>query len=257
MTSQRWIHSLLVLGLLSGACGSDGSSGETPVNVQTSETSQVTGDTWTDQRSVERMGAGFVEVDIDMAAGELALSSMGSGTKQLLDARFVYSEPEWKPEVSYGVNGTEGKLEIRQGDLDQTDFQVNSRNEWTLRLSPELPMDMKIEMGAGRSHFDLRGLDLGTLEVSTGAGQGEIDLSGEWRRNVQVAIDGGAGQLSLTLPEAVGVRLETNTAVGIVNAPGFQRQGGAYVNDAFGVSPVTMTVTIELGAGVLDLRLAD
>jgi len=256
MTFQRWLHALVILGLLSGACGPDGSSGETPVNVETSETIQVTGDTRSDQRSVERMGAGSVDVDMHMAAGELNVSAMGAGTEQLLDARFVYSEPEWKPEVSYEVDETEGKLEIRQGDSDQTDFRVNTRNEWTLRLSPELPMDMKIDMGAGRTHLDLRGLDLGTLEVSTGAGQGEIDLSGEWRRNVRVAIDGGAGQLSLTLPEAVGVRLETDTAVGIVNAPGFQRQDGAYVNDAFGVSPVTMTVTVELATGVLDLRLA-
>lgn len=214
---------------------------------------QVSGGVKTEQRVVERMGAESALVDIGMGAGELELSG---GSEQLLDATFVYSDPEWKPELDYQVEGTQGRLEITQGDSDRIGSLVNARNEWVLRLASDLPLDLRLDMGAGTSQLDLRGLDLGTLGVSKGAGQTEIDLSGDWRRDVTVSVEGGAGQLSLTLPEPVGVRVEVDTGVGVVNAEGFQRDGGAYVNDAFGVSPVTMRVTVELGAGVLDLSVA-
>ncbi|MGH8932684.1 MAG: toast rack family protein [Egibacteraceae bacterium] len=246
-----------LLGLVA-AC-SDGVNGAGSVNSDASENVQAAAGVQTEQRVVERMGASSAVVAVAMGAGELEVSGGASGD-QLLDATFVFSEPEWRPEVDYQVDGTEGRLEIRQGDTDRIETDrirslVNARNEWTLRLRPELGLRLRVDMGAGRSQLDLRGLDLTTLEVSKGAGQTEIDLSGDWRRDVAVTIEGGAGQLSLTLPQSIGVRVEVDTGMGVVNARGFQRDGGAYVNEAFGESPVTMTVTAELGAGVLDLSL--
>jgi hypothetical protein len=206
-----------------------------------------------EQRSVERQGAESVAVDVVMGAGQLDLSG---GAAQLLDATFIYTEPSWKPEVEYRVEGTRGYLEIRQGDVDSDRVRVNARNEWTLRMSNDIPMDLRLDMGAGLSQLDLRGLDLDTLNVSKGAGQMGIDLSGDRRRDVTADIESGAGLLTITLPQTIGVRVEVDTGVGIVNAAGFMRDGNAYVNDAFGESPVTIQATVRLGAGVLSLDLA-
>ena len=39
-----------------------------------------------------------------------------------------------------------------------------------------------------------------------------------------------------------------------VNAPGFQRDGNAYVNSAYGKSPVTLTLDIQGGIGTINLE---
>ncbi len=199
---------------LAAACA-DGVNGAGSVNRDAREHTQAAAGAQTEQRVVERMGASSAVVQLAMGAGELEVSGGASGD-QLLDATFVFSEPEWRPEVDYQVDGTEGRLEIRQGDTDRINTdrftsRINGRNEWTLRLSPELPLSLRVDMGAGRSQLGLRGLDLTALEVSKGAGQTEIDLSGDWRRDVAVTIEGGAGQLSLALPQSVGVRVEVDS----------------------------------------------
>jgi hypothetical protein len=222
------------------------------------------GDTTTEHHMIDRGDAESAVVSIAMGAGQLRLSA---GEERLLDGTFVYSEPEWKPEVSYEVDGTRGQLTIRQGDVQGGRFGINiqggangangsnERNEWTLLLGRDVPMDLRVDMGAGLSRLDLRGLDLSALDVSGGAGQTRIDLSGDRRRDVSATIEGGAGQLEITLPEAIGVHVEVDTSVGIIDAPGFRRDGDAYVNNAFGHSTVTMRVVVRLATGILRLSL--
>ncbi|MGH8909291.1 MAG: toast rack family protein [Egibacteraceae bacterium] len=255
---SAWAGMLALMAPLAG-CGvsgdvSRGADGQDGVSVVVSGQETQSGDVRTEQRSVDLQGAESAVVDIEMGAGQLELSG-GVEQGQLLDATFVYSEPEWRPEVDYQVEGTQGRLEIRQGDAGFNRSRMDERNEWTLRLSQGIPMDLRLGMGAGLSQLDLRGLDLGTLDLSKGAGQMRIDLSGDRPHDVTAAIEAGAGQISLTLPEAIGVRVEVRSVVGVINAPGFTRNGDIYTNAAFGTSPVTMEVTVRIGAGILSLEL--
>jgi hypothetical protein len=73
-----------------------------------------------------------------------------------------------KPEVKY----TDGTLVLRQPDSNGlpalqgiTDF----RNKWSLRLSDAVPMDLRVDLGAGTGNLKLAGLSLTRLDVSLGA----------------------------------------------------------------------------------------
>ena len=117
-----------------------------------------------------------------------------------------------------------------------------------------MPLDLNVNLGAGESDLDLRGLRLERVEIDMGVGEMTLDLQGFHERSFDVKVDGGVGSGTLRLPSEVGVRVRIDGGLGSVNAHGLTKTGGAYVNDAYGKSAVTIEVDINAGIGSLDLR---
>ena len=209
-----------------------------------------TGETRTESKSVALGAAHSVQVSLKMKAGEL---KVGSGAPQLLDADFTYNVPEWKPEVRYDVSDGVGNLDVEQPASGSA--SGNTKNLWDLHLSNRAPMQMTIDLGAGRATLTLGGLALTRLELNMGAGETMVDLTGNWKKDLAAQIHGGVGKATIVLPKDVGVHVVAHGGLGSINAAGFQRQGDAYVNDLYGKSPVTLRVEVEGGVGEIDLEL--
>lgn len=211
-----------------------------------------TGEMRNESKTVEIGAAKSVQVNVDMKAGEL---KVGGGAANLLEASFNYNVPEWKPEVNYRVNGRAGVLEVEQpGPGSSTN---NTRNDWDLHLNNKVPMEMTVNMGAGRAMLTLSGLALSRLELNMGAGETTVDMTGNWKNDVDAQIHGGVGRATIRLPKDVGVRVNAHGGLGAINADGFQRQDDAYVNEQYGKSPVTVRVEVEGGVGEINLELGD
>jgi hypothetical protein len=58
--------------------------------------------------------------------------------------------------------------------LDVTDY----RYEWDLRLNDDVPMELHVDVGAGRADLKLGSLSLTRLDVAGGAGALTVDLTG-------------------------------------------------------------------------------
>ena len=206
-----------------------------------------------ERRTVERGGADSATVTIDMGEGRLQLAG---GARALLNADFAYNVAAWQPRVEYGVDGGRGSLAVRQGaSRGPLDPQV--RNEWDLRLSDDLPIDLRVELGAGRGDLRLDGLQLAGLDVQTGAGAATVDLAGARVRDLHATIDGGVGEITIRLPRDIGARVEVHKGIGEVRADGLRGQGAAWVNDAWGKTAATLQLTVEAGVGTVTLELAD
>src|SRR6266436_8403875 len=132
------------------------------------------GDLQHQSRTVERQGAKSVNVSLETGSGELNISS---GSSHLLDADFNYSDSYETPRVDYNVAGGIGHLSISQ-DQGSTHFGAK-HNQWNLRLSNDVPLELKIEMGAGRGQLHLRDMPVTRLEMRMGAGQADLDRSEE------------------------------------------------------------------------------
>jgi hypothetical protein len=234
------------------------------------------GDTVTRSESVERGDAESVNVEIQMAAGELV---MRGGANGLLDADLTYNVAELEPEVEY----SEGTLVVRTpegstrlGSLwDLDEF----RYEWDLRFSEDVPMEMRVAMGAGAADLELGDLSLTSLEIQTGAsevkvdlsdsssltnlnveagiGRVALDLSGDWQGDLDAAISGGVGETTVRLPRIVCVRVDVEGGLGEVRTRGLTTDGNLYVNDACGKSDVTLRVDISAGVGAVDLEVEE
>jgi len=234
------------------------------------------GELKTETQSVELGGAKSVQVDIDMAAGELDVSG---GADELLEADFKYNVAELKPEVEYSND----LLQVRTPDVQTRVESIwdldDYRYEWDLRLNDKVSMEMDITLGAGRADLKLGDLSLTRLDIeggagditvdlsdasyltrldiSGGAGQIVVDLTGDWQTNLDADIEGGVGVITVRLPRSVGVRVDVEIGIGSVNANGLTKDGYDYVNDAYGESDVTLRINISGGVGEINLELGE
>jgi len=210
-------------------------------------------ETRTARESVELGGAASADVLIKMGAGELELAG---GAQGLMDASFTTNVRRWEPRVEYDVFGGKGRLSVRQrrsGGL----FLGHSKNEWTIRLGGGAPIDLTVDLGAGKSELDLRGLDLSALEIDMGVGEMTLNLSGPLKKSLQVSIDGGIGHGTIVLPRDVGVKVDIDGGLGSVDAHGLNRtgRGHVYTNDAWGRGGVSLEIKIDAGIGSIDLKI--
>lgn len=204
----------------------------------------------TETQTVALEGADRAEVGLHMAAGELRLRAADQAA--LLEASFEFNRERNRPEVNYRLAGTKGVLDVRHARRHGINFGT-SRNRWDLILGQAVPIDLRVDLGAGHSDLDLRGLKLERVEIDMGVGEVNLDLRGAHASGFRVKIDGGVGSAKVVLPSEVGVRVKVDGGLGSVDTHGLTKQGGAYVNDAYGKSPVTVEVDIDAGVGSLDL----
>jgi hypothetical protein len=210
------------------------------------------GDLRRESRSVDLDNAQSVRAELKMGAGELNLTG---GADALMEGDFAYNVADWKPEVNYDVTGDAGELSVDQGSGEDIPVGGDARNEWDLRLNDDVPIDLNAEMGSGESDLDLDSLTLTGLDLQMGAGKTTVDLTGDYDRDLSATIEGGVGEATVELPSAVGVKVNAEGGLGAINAQGLQREGDAYVNDAYGDSDVTLDVDVRGGVGRINLEV--
>lgn len=202
-----------------------------------------------ESRTVELGGAKDARVQVEMGAGNLRIEG---GTGKLLDADFHYSVTEWRPELKYDISAGRGYLTIRQPQI--RGFSTgNQDNRWDLRLSDKVPIEMRVNLGAGEGDLKLSGMDVRQLQVGIGAGELKLDLRGPWDNNFNGSIHGGVGEATVRLPREVGVRVHATGGLGGINAQNLRKEGDYYFNDAYGKSEVRLRLDITGGIGQINL----
>ena len=102
--------------------------------------------------------------------------------------------------------------------------------------------------GLGNANFD-------QLSVLGGAGSVDLDFSGAFQRSAVADVKTGAGKVTVRVPGGLGVRVTVaGTPVTGVDTLGFEEQGdNVYVNAAYGVALLTLSVKITTGVGAVSL----
>jgi hypothetical protein len=205
-----------------------------------------------ESRTIKLGGAKSARVEIDMSAGDL---SVGPGAEELLEADFSYSSNSSRPQLDYKVSEGQGRLTIRQPESFHG--RGGGHNTWDLHLSNKVPMELRVQQGAGRTKLTLGGLALSRLDLEIGAGETIVDLTGDWKNDLAASIQGGVGRATVRLPNDVGVRASAQGGIGAIHVHGLKKDGDAYVNEAYGKSPVTVNVQVQGGVGEINLELGE
>lgn len=212
---------------------------------------QVAGEMVEETRTIELGKAKHVELELKMGAGVLKVQA---GAAELMEGYFSYNIDSWKPEVEYSLFGSRGLLKVEQGKSRGMTIG-RKRNKWEISLNEDVPIDIKVDLGAGQSKLDLRGLKLNSLDIDMGVGELMVDLSGERNQSLDVTIDGGVGSATIYLPEDIGVRVKIDGGLGSINARNFNKRGDVYTNDAFGKTDISIDIDVDAGIGSIDLEL--
>jgi N-terminal domain of toast_rack, DUF2154 len=202
-----------------------------------------------ESKTVELGAAKAVHMTVEMPAGELIFQGGGD---HLLAADF-YQDGSWQtPQIDYSVEDEHGELKIRQDGNSQ--FVTHANNTWNLKVDESTPLELKVDVGAGRGEFHLAKVDLTSLELNIGAGQANVDLTGERAKDLRAEIQGGVGQAVVKLPRNIGVVATVHGGLGSIDVHGLKEEDGKYVNAAYGKSPNTIHLTVEGGIGQIKLE---
>ncbi|GJQ21467.1 MAG: hypothetical protein HBSIN02_18220 [Bacteroidia bacterium] len=120
-----------------------------------------------------------ISVIVDVSFGTVII---GPGPSEKLVVADFSSRREGESEdfkISYKSFGTRGELIVRSKDRSRfwgKDDESEDR-VWTLQFSDRIPMDLRVELGAGKGDLDLSGLRIQSLRVSSGASSVELNCS--------------------------------------------------------------------------------
>jgi len=199
--------------------------------------------------SIDGKGAKSVRMSVKMPAGDLAMSG---GAESLLTADFSFGSSWGEPKIEYSVHNGAGELSIDQeggGTL-----VTNSDNTWNLKVNDSIPLNLEIDIGAGRGVLRFAKVDLTRLELNIGAGQADVDLSGERAKDLEAEIQGGVGEATIRLPRDVGVVAIVHGGLGSIDTHGLKEEDGQYVNEAYGKSATTIHLSVNGGIGSIKFQ---
>jgi hypothetical protein len=196
-----------------------------------------------ERETIPLADAESIAVEILFGAGELEIEVGDSD--DLFSGHFRYNVEQLEPEVAYG----DEVLSIRQGGIDE-DWGIPTgrvRNEWKLEFSPEIPLEMGIEAGAGDGELDFTGLQLTKLDLDLGAGDFEVRFDEPNQAEMSdLTLDAGASKLDVR-------------GIGYASPERVKVQGGVgdITLDFTGAWPHSADVQITTGVGAVTLRLPD
>ncbi len=196
--------------------------------------------------SVSRAVSGQEQINVlvHYGAGELTLSPARSGTLYSMD--LTWDERAFQP-----VNEFDGRqLEIGTRSAERgrnLNLDGDRLGELKVMLAQGVPMDLRLDFGAGRAVVDLGGLELRDLDLKTGASESTLDVSrpnpGSLR---QAHLDIGAAQFTAhNLGNLNLERLEVNAGVGDIKL------------DFAGSLKHDVVVDIDMGLGSLELTIPE
>lgn len=193
----------------------------------------------TEELVVPLDGGTDASIRIKFGAGELATVRAAPGN--LVDGRFTGG-------VILRRDGSRS-IELAQ----DTSFGIpwlGSRSDWSVGLSGEVPLDLRIDTGAARARLDLADLVVRSLELRAGASETRIRLP-RAAGATSVRAETGAASLVIEVPTGVGARIRSRIALGStdVDQARFPRDASGYASPDYATAANRADIDVQGGVG--------
>jgi hypothetical protein len=195
----------------------------------------------TESLALPLAGAADAGVRIRFGAGNLATRPAAPGN--LIDGEFVGG-------VIHRLVGP-GRVELEQDTRYGLPW-VERRSAWTVGLSAEVPLDLKVDTGAARAVLDLGDLRVRNLDLQTGASETRVLLP-RAAGATMVRAQAGAASLTLEVPVGVAARIRTRMALGStqVDQARFPASAGGYESPDYATAQNRVDIDAQGGVGSL------
>lgn len=159
----------------------------------------------------------------------------------------IEAELDTLTDVRFDARGDTSKaitLEPRTSDNFDFDFLdlVGRNARWEIGLSPDLPIDLTIDVGSGSANLNLGELDLSELSINGGSGSTNIDIPAS-SSAYDVEINGGSGSFSINIERSAAINATIDIGSG-----SFDINIGGDVSGEF---------RIDGGSGSVSINVAD
>lgn len=192
-------------------------------------------------------GATEAVIRIRFGAGDLTTRTAAGG--RLVDGEFLGG-------VTHRLQGP-GRLELEQ-DTSYGLPWLDRRSSWTVGLTPDVPLDLRVDAGASRNRLDLRDLQVRSLDLHTGASNTRIVLP-RAAGATSVRAETGAASLTIEVPDGVAARIRTRVVLGSVQVDEsrFSRVAGGYESPDYATAPNRVDIDVQGGVGSLRVGSAE
>ncbi|NUN71045.1 MAG: hypothetical protein HUU02_15195 [Bacteroidetes bacterium] len=207
-------------------------------------------------REVNRTDEKEVRLSLNSSFGSVNIKK--GDAEKIVRVRYRSKEKKREPalELQYAVRKGVGDLRMEmhpedsdvnyndEGDGVRINADVNfSADVWHVELTDAVPIAMEVELGAGKSDFDLTGLILNELDITTGASSSRLDFGEKNKGEIKkLRIESGVSKfVANNLNNANFRTLEFNGGV------------GTYVLDFGGSLNRDVSVDINVGLGAMTI----
>lgn len=184
-------------------------------------------------------GVTEASVRIRFGAGELATARAQAGN--LVDGRFDGG-------VLVRRNGPRD-LELSQ-DTNYAIPWLERRSAWTVGLTGEVPLDLRVDTGAAKASLDLSDLVVRSVELHTGASDTRIRLP-RGAGATTVRAQTGAASLVIEVPSGVAARIRSRMGLGTtsVDQSRFPRTAEGYASPDYATAGNRADIDVSGGVG--------
>ncbi len=210
----------------------------------------IRGNIDTENASIDLQGASSVNLTISHGAGELKIHG-GANAAELAHGSFMGG-------LNHKANRNGDQLQVRMRPakdvMDFPFFGPQSRLDWDVALNPNIPMTLKLNLGANKSDIDLREMNITDLDLDTGASETKLTLPSRGR--FKADLDLGAASLEVIVPDGLSARIRTSTGAADlkIDESRFPRGGGYYQSPDFDSATNSVDMTIDAGAASIRVR---
>jgi len=185
---------------------------------------------------VLRLGVGAAEIDADADAGTLVAGTIRTAPGEAI------------AQAAANVGGT-ARVEIAARSSGSVSVMGGDRRRWDLSLTREVPLDLRIQAGVGRTEIDLRDARLSAFDYTAGVGETIVELSE--RGGYRAELDLGVGATTVRIPQGVEARVTVRTGLGRANVAGsFDRDGDAYTTPGYANAAPEGRIELSVRGGV-------
>lgn len=210
--------------------------------------------------SVERVtedlsGAQEAVIDLRHGAGTVFVSALPSDSDKLVEADLGHGEYS---AIERSVDRQGDRVSVRlenRMDREVIHFGDGPREDWSISLSPRIPVELAVRSGASDLRLDLRGLQVTRLSVEAGASAVNVTLP-ESAGRTDAFIKAGAAGVEVRVPEGVSARIKVSGGLsGIdVDESRFPKMDGYYQSSDYNSAQDRVELTIETGISGVNIR---
>jgi cytochrome c oxidase subunit IV len=186
------------------------------------------------------------ELDLSLSVGEFVLGSDDRNGKLIIGSITPGSVVDDLDEKS-------GRVFYELVSTKPAFFPHTAR--WELDLTPELPLDLKVDNSVGEMLLDFVELDLDSLLVKQGVGRMVIGLPEMVSEDV--LLKQGVGVIAVEIPEDVRIAVDAQNGLTSVRFPGdFELEDGYYTTPGTTRTNADLLIVVEQGVGLVTFQYA-